>query len=238
MPAPDQEKKQKPQQQGQKPQGQKPQDAHAQKDKKQQAQDAPKAAAPKEPAVRKPLVVITPRLLERYRSDIRPEMMKIFGYKNALEVPRLRKIVVNVGLGEATQDIKLLEAAVAEISKITGQKPVITKAKKAIANFKIRRGSAIGCKVTLRRAMMYEFLDRLIAVAIPRIRDFRGLSPDSFDGQGNYSFGLNEQVIFPEVDVDKIVKVHGMDITINTDAGTPKESFELLRLFGMPFAKK
>lgn len=208
--------------------------------KKPQAYQASKEqpAAPKQPAPRKPLVVITPRLLERYRGDITAEMMKIFGYKNKLQVPKIEKIVVNVGLGEASADIKILEGAVSDIAKITGQKPVITKAKKAIANFKIRRGSAIGCKVTLRRAIMYEFLDRLIAVAIPRIRDFRGLSPDSFDGQGNYSFGLNEQVIFPEVDVDKISKVHGMDITIKTTAGTAKESFELLRLFGMPFAKK
>ena len=195
-------------------------------------------AAAKQPKEKKPLVVITPRMLERYRSEIIPEMMKIFGYKNKLEVPKLKKIVINVGLGEATQDIKFLDSAVSEIAMITGQKPVTTKAKKAIANFKIRRGSSIGCKVTLRRTMMYEFLDRMIAVAIPRIRDFRGLSPDSFDMHGNYSFGLNEQVIFPEIDADKIVKVHGMDITINTTAGTAKESFELLRLFGMPFAKE
>lgn len=202
-------------------------------------QGKPGSGAPTaQPKVRAPLVVITPRLLKRYRDEISGEMMKAFNYKNKLEVPRITKIVINVGLGEASQDIKILESAVHEISMITGQKPVITKAKKAIANFKIRRGSAIGCKVTLRRAHMYEFLDRLIAVAIPRIRDFRGLSADSFDRQGNYSFGLNEQVIFPEVDVDKIVKVHGMDITIATSAGTPKEAFELLRLFGMPFEKK
>jgi large subunit ribosomal protein L5 len=212
-----------------------------QKHQHAQAKSAPKqqpAAAPKKPAEKKPLVVVTPRLLERYRSQIVPDMMKAFGYKNRLEVPRIEKIVVNVGLGEATQDIKFLDSAASEIAMITGQKPVITKAKKAIANFKIRRGSSIGCKVTLRRAIMYEFLDRMIAVAIPRIRDFRGLSPDSFDGQGNYSFGLSEQAIFPEIDADKIVKVHGMDITIKTTAGTAKESFELLRLFGMPFAKK
>ncbi|MCM8790110.1 MAG: 50S ribosomal protein L5 [Candidatus Omnitrophica bacterium] len=181
---------------------------------------------------------LTPRLLERYRSEITPEMMRIFGYKNSMQVPRLKKIVINVGLGEATQDIKLLEAAQNELAMITGQKPVVTKAKKAIANFKIKRGSSVGCKVTLRRAMMYEFLDRLIAVAIPRIRDFRGLPPDSFDKGGNYSFGLNEQVIFPEVDVDKVMKTHGMDITIVTTAKSGKEAFELLRLFGMPFAKK
>ena len=180
----------------------------------------------------------TPRLLERYRSEIAPEMMKIFSYTNMLQVPRLKKIVINVGLGEATQDIKMLEAAQSELAMITGQKSVVTKAKKAIANFKIRKGSSIGCKVTLRRVMMYEFLDRLIAVAIPRIRDFRGLSPDSFDNGGNYSFGLNEQVIFPEVDVDKIMKAHGMDITIATTAKSRKEAFELLRLMGMPFAKK
>ena len=145
----------------------------------------------------------SPRLLETYRKKIVPDMMKAFGYKNSMQVPKLKKIVINIGLGEATQDIKLLEAAQNELATITGQKPVTTRAKKAIANFKIRKGSAIGCKVTLRRVMMYEFIDRLISVAIPRIRDFRGLPPDSFDKSGNYSFGLNEQVIFPEVDVDK-----------------------------------
>lgn len=179
-----------------------------------------------------------PRVLERYRNEIVPEMMKIFGYKNKMEVPRLSKIVINIGLGEATQDIKLLENAQHELAMITGQKPVITKAKKAIANFKIRRGSSIGCKVTLRRVRMYEFIDRLISIAIPRIRDFRGLSPDSFDRGGNYSFGLNEQLIFAEVDVDKVMKVHGMDITIATTAKTRDEAYELLRLIGMPFAKK
>jgi large subunit ribosomal protein L5 len=179
----------------------------------------------------------TPRLLARYREEIVPEMMKQFSYKNRLQVPRLKKVVVNVGLGEATQDVKLLDAAQHELAMITGQKPVVTRAKKAIANFKIRRGSAIGCKVTLRRAMMYEFLDRLIAIAIPRIRDFRGLPLDSFDKQGNYSFGLTEQVIFPEVDVDKVMKPHGMDITIVTNARTPKEALELLKHVGMPFKK-
>jgi len=178
-----------------------------------------------------------PRLLEAYRKTIVPEMMKIFGYKNSMQAPRLKKIVLNVGLGEATGDIKLLDAAQNELAAITGQKPVTTRAKKAIANFKIRKGSAIGCKVTLRRVMMYEFLDRLIAIAIPRIRDFRGLPTDSFDQHGNYSFGLNEQVIFPEVDVDKITKVHGMDITIVSDARSKQEAFELLKLFGMPFKK-
>ena len=179
-----------------------------------------------------------PRLLERYRSEIIPDMMKRFSYKNTMQAPKLLKIVVNVGLGEATQDVKLLEAAESQLAMITGQKPVVTKAKKAIANFKIRKGSSIGCKVTLRRVMMYEFLDRLISVAIPRIRDFRGLSPNSFDGGGNYSFGLSEQLIFPEIDIDKVPKVHGMDITIATSAKTKDEAFELLRLMGMPFSKK
>ncbi|MFA5145767.1 MAG: 50S ribosomal protein L5 [Candidatus Omnitrophota bacterium] len=180
----------------------------------------------------------TPRLLERYRGGITADMMKRFGYKNRLQVPKIKKIVLNVGMGEATQDIKFLETAQNELAAITGQRPVLTRAKVAIANFKIRRGSAIGCKVTLRRGIMYEFLDRLISIAIPRIRDFRGLPPDSFDKGGNYSFGLSEQVIFPEVDVDKVMKAHGMDITIVTDAHTRDEAFELLRLFGMPFAKK
>ena len=179
-----------------------------------------------------------PRLLEKYRTEIIPEMVKIFKYKNALQTPRITKVVLNVGLGEATQDIKQLDAAQNELGMITGQKPAVTKAKKAIANFKIRKGSPIGCKVTLRRAKMYEFLDRLISVSIPRIRDFRGLSPDSFDEAGNYSFGLNEQMIFPEIDADKVLKVHGMDITIVTDAKSKNEAFELLRLAGLPFSKK
>lgn len=182
--------------------------------------------------------MVTPRLLEKYRTEITQEMMKTFGYKNKLEVPKLEKIVLNVGLGEATQDIKFLESTQNELAMITGQKPVTTKAKKAIANFKIRKGSPVGCKVTLRRGRMYEFLDRMISVAIPRIRDFRGLSPDSFDQGGSYSFGLNEQVIFPEIDMDKITKTHGMDITIVTSAKTKNEAFELLRLMGMPFMKK
>ena len=182
--------------------------------------------------------MITPRLLDRYRNEITPEMVKAFNYKNKMEVPRLSKIVINIGLGEAVQDIKFLENAVNELAMITGQRPVITKSKKAIANFKIRKGSAVGCKVTLRRTMMYEFLDRMIAVSIPRIRDFRGLSPNSFDKGGNYAFGLDEQLIFPEVDVDKVTKIHGMDIIICTTAKTRDEAYELLRLMGMPFAKK
>ena len=180
----------------------------------------------------------TPRLLERYRNEIVPEMVKRFGYRNRMEAPKLVKIVLNVGLGEATQDAKLLESVQSELALITGQRPVVTRAKKAIANFKIRRGLAIGCKVTLRRSQMYEFLDRMISVAIPRIRDFRGLSPDSFDRGGNYSFGLNEQLIFPEIDMDKVDKIHGMDITIATTAKSKDEAQGLLSLMGMPFAKK
>ncbi len=179
----------------------------------------------------------TPRLLERYRREIVQELAKKFGYRNALEAPRLKKVVVNIGLGEAVQDIKFLESAQEELAMITGQRPVVTRAKKAIANFKIRRNLPIGCKVTLRRAMMYDFLDRLINIVVPRIRDFRGLNPDSFDKSGNYSFGLTEQTIFPEIDPDKVIKVHGMDIAIVMDAKTKEEGFELLRLFGMPFAK-
>jgi len=179
-----------------------------------------------------------PRLLERYNGEICDEMMRLFGYKNRMRVPRLEKIVLNVGMGEAAQDPKLLEAAQKEIAMITGQKPVVTRAKKAIANFKIRKGSLVGCKVTLRKAMMYEFLDRLISVSIPRIRDFRGLPPNSFDDSGNYAFGLEEQLIFPEVDMDIAAKPFGMDIIIVTTAKNKKEAFELLRLMGMPFAKK
>jgi len=179
----------------------------------------------------------TPRLLEAYRKEIVPEMVKVFGYKNSLQSPKLEKIVINIGMGEASQDIKMLEAAQNELAAITGQKPLTTRAKKSIANFKIRKGIPIGCKVTLRRAMMYEFLDRLISIAIPRIRDFRGLSTSSFDKSGNYSFGLNEQVIFAEVEVDKVMKTHGMDITIVTNAKSKEEAFTLLKLFGMPFKK-
>lgn len=197
-----------------------------------QVPQAPKPAAPAPP------ITYPPRMRERYHNEIAPEMMKIFGYKNRYQVPALQKIVINVGLGEATQDIKFLDNTQDEIAAITGQRPVVTKAKKAIANFKIRKGSPVGCKVTLRRSMMYEFLDRLISVSIPRMRDFRGLPPNSFDEHGNYSFGLSEQGIFPEVDADKIIKVHGMDITIVTSAKTAKEASELLKLFGMPFAKK
>ena len=178
-----------------------------------------------------------PRLLERYKKEIVPKMMEGFGFKNVYQVPRLSKIVVNVGLGEAVQDKKIMDAVLLEMAQITGQKPVITVAKKAIAGFKIRKGSLVGCKVTLRRARMYEFMDRLVNVALPRIRDFRGVSPTSFDESGIYSFGINEQGIFPEIEIDKIPLVHGMDITIVTTAKNKEESFQLLSMFGMPFRR-
>ena len=180
---------------------------------------------------------MAPRLKEKYKKEIVPKMMERFGFKNALEVPRISKIVVNVGLGEALEDKKLLDGVVREIAQITGQRPAVTKAKKAIAGFKIRKGSAVGCRVTLRRERMYEFLDRLLNVALPRIRDFRGVPQDSFDASANYSLGINEQGIFPEIDVDKIQLVHGMDITIVTTAKKREEGYELLNLFGMPFKR-
>ncbi len=179
-----------------------------------------------------------PRLLEKYRKEVVPEMMKIMGYKSPMQVPRLKKIVINMGVGEAIQDVKLLEKSVDELATIAGQKPVITRAKKAIANFKIKKNQAIGCKVTLRRIKMYEFLDRFISVALPRIRDFRGLSGDSFDAKGNYSIGITEQAIFPEIDFDKVTRVQGMDITIAIASHSKKESYELLRLLGIPFKTK
>jgi large subunit ribosomal protein L5 len=179
---------------------------------------------------------MTPSLLEKYRNEIIPKMMETFSLKNRLEVPRLEKIVVNMGVGEALQDIKILEKAMEELSLITGQKPILRRAKKAIANFKIRKGLPIGCKVTLRRTIMYEFLDRLISIALPRIRDFRGISSDSFDEAGNYTLGITEQSIFPEIDYDKVSRMQGMDITlVIKNVKSKEQARELLKLFGMPF---
>lgn len=175
------------------------------------------------------------RLKEKYTRDILPQMMKRFGYKNIMEVPKLDKVVINMGLGEAIQNVKLLESAEKELAAITGQKPVITKARKAIANFKLRQGMPIGCKVTLRRERMYEFLDRLLNLALPRIRDFKGVSPKAFDGRGNYALGIREQIIFPEIDYDKIDKIKGMNIVITTTAKNDEEAKALLEYFGMPF---
>src|SRR4051812_3141483 len=176
-----------------------------------------------------------PRLKGEYEQTIVKAMTEKFGYKNRLEVPRLDKIVINMGVGDATQDKKRVETAAAEMQAIAGQKPVITKAKKSIAQFKLREGMPIGCKVTLRRDRMYEFLDRLVTIALPRVRDFRGLNPQSFDGRGNYAMGLKEQIIFPEVNYDQIDKVRGMDVIITTTAKTDEEARELLRLFNFPF---
>src|SRR5579864_2509082 len=175
------------------------------------------------------------RLKEHYDTVVRPSLMKEFGYTNPLEVPRLDKIVVNMGVGEAVQDVKKVDAAAKELAAITGQKPVITKAKKSIATFKLRENLPIGCKVTLRKQRMYEFLDRLINIALPRVRDFRGVSPKSFDGRGNYALGLKEQLVFPEVDYDQVDTVRGMDIVIVTTAKTDAEAKALLRHFDMPF---
>ncbi len=179
---------------------------------------------------------MTPRLLDRYRNEIAPQMMKEFGIKNKMAVPHIDKIVVNMGVGEALQDIKILEKAMDELSLITGQKPIMRRAKKAIANFKIRQGSPVGCKVTLRRNMMYEFMDRLISIALPRIRDFRGVSMDAFDKAGNYTLGLSEQGIFPEIEYDKLTRTQGMDITfVIKNVKTKDQARALLRLFGVPF---
>jgi len=175
------------------------------------------------------------RLKTKYQSDVVPAMIKEFGYKNSMQVPRLEKITLNVGVGEATQNAKAVDSAVSEITAIAGQKPVVTKARKAIANFKLREGVPIGCMVTLRRERMFEFLDRLIHVALPRVRDFKGVSDQSFDGRGNYSLGLREQIIFPEIHADKVEKTRGMTITITTTAKTDQEGRVLLKLMGMPF---
>lgn len=183
-------------------------------------------------------IKIKARLSEVYKKEIVPELMKKFTYKSIMQVPRLNKIVVNMGVGAAVADQKLLEEAVKELETITGQKASIRKAKKAISNFKLREGVNIGAVVTLRRERMYEFLDRLVNVALPRVRDFRGLSDKSFDGRGNYTMGIKEQIIFPEINVDKITKVLGMDVTMVTTAQNDNEAFELLQAFGVPFRKK
>ena len=175
------------------------------------------------------------RLQEHYRQVVRPALMQEFGYQNPMQVPRVDKIVVNMGVGEAVQDAKKMDAAVADLTAITGQHPVVIRARRSIATFKLRQNMPIGCKVTLRRQRMYEFLDRLITVALPRVRDFRGVSPRSFDGRGNYALGLKEQLVFPEIDYDKVDSVRGMDIVIVTTAKTDAEARALLKAFDMPF---
>ena len=194
-------------------------------DKKEGAKKESAPAGPKVP----------PRLKEAYRDRVVPALMKEFGYKNPMQVPRLERIVLNVGMGEAIQNVKLLESAASELAVVSGQRPVVTRAKKAIANFKLRQGMPIGAKVTLRSDRMYEFLDRLVSLALPRIRDFRGVSPKAFDGRGNYTLGLKEQLIFPEIKYDSVASIHGMDITIVTTARTNDEGKALLRHIGMPF---
>ena len=176
-----------------------------------------------------------PRLQELYENTVRPALMQEFGYKNVMQVPRLEKIVVNMGVGEAVQDAKKAEAAAGELTAITGQRPVVTRAKRSIATFKLRQGMPIGCKVTLRRHRMYEFLDRLVNVALPRVRDFRGISGSSFDGRGNFALGLKEQIVFPEVDYDRVDAVRGMNVVIATTAGTDAEAKALLTAFAIPF---
>lgn len=177
------------------------------------------------------------RLKETYQNEIVEAMIKKFGYKNKMEVPKLDKVVINMGVGEAKENAKVLESAIADLEKISGQKAVVTRAKNSVANFKIREGMAIGCKVTLRGERMYEFVDRLINLALPRVRDFRGVNPNAFDGRGNYALGIKEQLIFPEIEYDKIDKVRGMDVIFVTTAQTDEEARELLKQFNMPFAK-
>jgi large subunit ribosomal protein L5 len=204
--------------------------AKEQKEKKQKAESG-------EP-VGEPLPVAPARLADRYKTDVVPAMMKRFNYANVNEVPKLEKIALNVGVGDASSDAKLLEAAVRDLEAVVGQKVSVTKARKSISNFKLRENQAIGARVTLRRARMYEFLDRLMSLSIPRIRDFRGVPDKSFDGRGNYSLGIKEQIIFPEIDVDKVSRINGMDITFVTSATTDEEAYELLKAFGMPFRKR
>lgn len=208
--------------------------------------EAPKAEAPKAEVKAAPAKKVSKgnkvrtnstRLLDRYDAEIKKALMEKFHYSSIMQVPHLEKIVINIGVGEAITNAKLLEEAVAELAQITGQHPVITKAKKSIANYKLREGQAIGCKVTLRGVRMYEFYDRLVSIALPRVRDFRGVSKNSFDGRGSYTLGVKEQLIFPEIDYDKVSKIRGMDITVVTTARTDEEAFALLEMLGMPFHK-
>ena len=180
---------------------------------------------------------ITPRLKEKYENEVRKALQEKYNYSSPMQIPAFDKIVVNIGVGDATQDSKKLEEAVAELTLITGQKPVITKAKKSIASFKLREGQAIGCKVTLRGVRMWDFYDKLVSIALPRVRDFRGVSKNAFDGRGNYTLGVREQLIFPEIDYDKVTKVRGMDVVIVTTARTDEEAYTLLELLGMPFTR-
>ncbi len=209
---------------------QKKQEPKKQKGKKEEAQ-APVVPLSNEPAP-------PPRLFVKYREEVVKKLMEQFKYKSVMMVPRLEKISINIGVGEAAQDPKLLESAVKELGQITGQKPEIRKSKNAISNFKLRENQPIGCRVTLRRAKMYEFMDRLISLAIPRIRDFKGVSDSSFDGRGNYTLGVKEQIIFPEIDIDKVTRISGMDVTFVTTAKNDEEAYALLKELGIPFRKR
>lgn len=203
------------------------------KTEKKQAESPEPGAKGKHKEVR-----VVPRMHTMYQRDVVPALQKHFKYGSVMQVPRLEKIAINMGVGQATQDAKLVDAAVKDLEAIVGQKVVVTRSKKAISNFKLREKMPIGCRVTLRKARMYEFLDRFITIAVPRIRDFRGLSDKSFDGRGNYTVGVKEHVIFPEIDVDKISRIMGMDITFVTTAKSDQEAYELLKAFGMPFVKR
>jgi len=214
----------------------------AEETKKPAAKAAPKAApkaekpAPAKKASKGPAkAAYTPRMKEKYDGEVKKALMDKYHYKSVMELPKFVKIVINIGVGDATNDAKRLDEAVAELTQITGQKPVVTKARQSVASFKLRQGQAIGCKVTLRGTRMYEFYDKLVSIALPRVRDFRGVSRNAFDGRGNYTLGVKEQLIFPEIDYDKVGKVRGMDIVIVTTAKTDEEAFTLLDLMGMPF---
>ena len=208
---------------------------------KAEAAEAPKAEAPKAPKAKKAAkggnkkAAIVSRVQVRYENEIRAKLQEKYQYSSSMQIPALSKIVINIGVGDATQDSKKLEEAVSELTLISGQKPVVTKAKKSIATFKLREGQEIGCKVTLRGLRMYDFFDKLVSIALPRVRDFRGVSKNAFDGRGNYTLGIKEQLIFPEIDYDKVAKVRGMDIVIVTTAKNDAEAYTLLELLGMPF---
>ena len=201
------------------------------------AASAKKAAPKAEPAAKSAEPAYVNRLVKKYKEQVVPALIKEFGYTSPMQAPKFEKIVINIGVGDATQNAKALEDSVAELAAITGQAPVVTKAKKSIATFKLREGQAIGCKVTLRGTRMYEFYDKLVSIALPRVRDFRGVSKNAFDGHGNYTLGVKEQLIFPEIDYDKVSKIRGMDVVIVTTAESDEEAFALLREMGMPFKK-
>jgi large subunit ribosomal protein L5 len=221
-----------------KPKKQKTADVKAAKPKGDKPKGEKAKPAEKEKKAARPKEHVIARLSTAYRKDVIPALMKRFSYRNVMQVPRLDKICINIGVGQATQDAKLVEVAAKDLEAIVGQKVVITRAKKSISNFKLREKMPIGCRVTLRRTLMFEFLDRFISITVPRIRDFRGLPDTSFDGRGNYTIGIKEHTVFPEIDVDKIARVFGMDITFVTTAQTDQEAYELLKAFGMPFVKR